>query len=156
MAFLQLPYTDINSTTWPQIQPLLRPSPGLCIACRTLPCKIEIKSKVQLSYLFWNFSNIFSGLDFIKLWNWLKKAFFSKNNSTLKLYKIWTTKDIWKISKQVTQFDLGLYFYFAWRCSICNIKAMRRPQKWSTLWPSGWIYIRIRYLLSDFPLNLML
>ena len=34
--------TDINSTTWPQIQPLLRPSHGLCVACRTLPCKIEI------------------------------------------------------------------------------------------------------------------
>ena len=63
----KLPQTNINSTTWPQIQPLLRPSHGLGIACRTLPCKIEIKSKVQLSYLFWNFSNIFSGLDFIKL-----------------------------------------------------------------------------------------
>ena len=59
-----------------------------------------------------------------------KKAFFSKNNSTLKLYKIWTTKDIWKISMQVTQFHLGLNFYFAWRCSTCDIKAMRRPQKW--------------------------
>ena len=83
-----LPSTDINSTTWPQIQPLLGPSHGLCIACRTLPCKIEIKSKVQLIYLFWNFSNIFSGSDFIKLWNWLKKYIFNKNNLTLKLYKI--------------------------------------------------------------------
>ena len=26
---------------------------------------------------------------------------------------------------------------------------MGRPQKWSTLWPSGWIYIRIRYFNCD-------
>ena len=113
----KVPSTHTNSTTKPQIQPLLLPSHGLCITRRTLPCKMEIKSKVQLSYLFWNFSNIFSSLDFIKLWNWLKKAFSSKNNSTLKLYKIWTTKDIWKISMQLTQFHLGVNFYFAWRCS---------------------------------------
>ena len=67
MPTLDTHTTEIDSTTWPQIQPLLRPSHGLCIACRTLPCKIEIKSKVQLSCLVWNFSNIFSGLDFIKL-----------------------------------------------------------------------------------------
>ena len=54
-------------------------------------------------------------------------------------------RDIWKISKQVTQFDLGLYFYFAWQCSTCDIKAVGRPQKWSTLWPSGPIYIRLWY-----------
>ena len=37
-----LPLTDINSITWPQIQPLLRPFHGLCVACRTLASKTEI------------------------------------------------------------------------------------------------------------------
>ena len=37
-------------------------------------------------------------------------------------------KDIWKISKQVTQFHLRLYFYFSCWCSTCNIKAVRRRQ----------------------------
>ena len=39
---LMVPSMDINSTTWPQIQPLLRPSHGLCVACRTLPIKTEM------------------------------------------------------------------------------------------------------------------
>ena len=55
-------------------------------------------------------------------------------------------KDIWKISKQLTQFHLGLNFYFAQGCSTCKTSAMGRPQKRSTLWPSGWICVCLRYL----------
>ena len=41
-CFVYLPYTDINSTTWPQSWPLLRPSHSLHVACRTSPSKIEM------------------------------------------------------------------------------------------------------------------
>ena len=41
-----VPYTDIYSTTWPQIQPLLRPSPGLCIAYR-IAIAMQNRNKVQ-------------------------------------------------------------------------------------------------------------
>ena len=67
MPTLDTHTTDIDSTTWPQIQPPLRPSHGPCNACRPLPSKKEIKFKVQLSYLRWNFQNILCGSDFIKL-----------------------------------------------------------------------------------------
>ena len=61
---LPKPSLDIHSITWPQIERLLRPSHGLCVAGRTLPCKIEIKSMVQLSYLLKNFLNICYGFIF--------------------------------------------------------------------------------------------
>ena len=61
-----IPCSDIFSSTSPHFRPLLRPSHGLHVACRTLTCKKEMQTKAKMSCLLWNFSNIFNGLDFIK------------------------------------------------------------------------------------------
>ena len=61
-----VPCSDRFSSTATHFRPLLRPSHGLHVACRTLTCKKEMQTKAKMSCLHWNFSNIYNGLDFIK------------------------------------------------------------------------------------------
>ena len=62
-----IPCSDRVSSTSPHFRPLLRPSHGLQVTLTTLPIKKEMQTKAKMRFLLWKFSNIFNGLDFMKV-----------------------------------------------------------------------------------------
>ena len=79
-----------------------------------------------------------------------KLQFFSICLS-LKPHKIQMKKDNSKFQKQASLLVFCLIFLFSdqpSKSSSCPfIKAKRKRPKWLSLWPSGWTYIRTRYMI---------
>ena len=68
-------------------------------------------------------------------------------------------RDIWKISKQVTQYHIGVYLYFARRCFTCNIKATAKVvnfvAKWLNLYPTTVLQVAFLWIVHvNCPVNI--